>query len=50
MAPMIAFRDAAGPVADRVLRNDLRRVTYRAYLLYGLVASGVVLLTSGLIK
>jgi hypothetical protein len=50
MAPMIAFRDAAGPVADRVLRNDLRRVTYRAYLLYGLVASGVVLWTSSLIN
>jgi hypothetical protein len=50
MAPMIAFRDAAGPVADRVLRDDLRRVTYRAYLLYGLVASSVVLWTSGLIK
>jgi hypothetical protein len=47
MAPMIAFRDAAGPVADRVLRDDLRRVGYRAYLLYGLVASGIVLLTTG---
>jgi hypothetical protein len=47
---MIAFRDAAGPVADRVLRDDLRRVSYRAYLLYGLVASGVVLWANGLIK
>jgi hypothetical protein len=50
MVPLIAFRDGVGPVADRVLRADLRRVTYRAYLLYGLVASGVVLVTTGLIK
>lgn len=48
MAPMIAFRDAAGPVADRVLRDDLRRISYRAYLLYGLIASGFVLWTTGL--
>jgi hypothetical protein len=48
MAPMIAFRDEAGPVADRVLRDDLRRVSYRPYLIYGLVASGFVLWTTGL--
>jgi hypothetical protein len=49
MAPLIAYREAAGPVADRVLRNDLRRLGYRSFLVYGLVASGVVLLTTGLI-
>jgi hypothetical protein len=50
MAPLIAYRDAAGPAAGRVLRDDLRRVGYRAYLVYGFVACGFVLLTTGLIS
>jgi hypothetical protein len=50
MAPLIAHRDAAGPLAERVLRADLRRVGYRAYLALGLVTSTVVLLTTGLIR
>jgi hypothetical protein len=50
MAPLIAYRDEAGPLADRQLRNDLRRATYRAFLLYGLIVSGVVLLSTGLIS
>jgi len=49
MAPLIALRDEAGPVADRLLRGDLRRGTYRWFLLFGLIACGFVLLTSGLI-
>ncbi len=47
MAPLIAYRDAAGPLADRVLRGDLRRVGYRAYLIYGLIFSALVLLMTG---
>ena len=50
MAPLIAYRDAAGPLADRVLRNDLRRIGYRAYLVYGLITCAFVLLTTGLIS
>ena len=49
MAPLIALRDEAGPVAGRLLRGDLRRATYRWYLLFGLIACGFVLWTSGLI-
>ena len=50
MAPMIAYRDQAGPAADRILRDDLRRVWYRAYLPVGLITAAVVLLTTGLIR
>lgn len=50
MAPMIAYRDQAGPAADRILRDDLRRVWYRAYLPVGLITGAIVLLTTGLIR
>lgn len=50
MAPMIAYRDQAGPAADRILRDDLRRVGYRAYLPVGLITAAIVLLTTGLIR
>ncbi|MEO8639565.1 MAG: hypothetical protein ABI458_06600, partial [Chloroflexota bacterium] len=47
MAPLIALRDEAGPAAAGLLREDLRRVAYPWYLLYGLVVSSVTLLASG---
>ena len=50
MAPMIAYRNQAGPAADRVLRDDLRRVWYRAYLPVGLFMATIVLWTTGLIR
>jgi hypothetical protein len=50
MAPLIAYRDEAGELGAGLLRGDLRRVGYRAWPLYGLAASGVVLWTAGLIK
>jgi hypothetical protein len=49
MAPLIGLRDGAGPAAAGLLREDLRRVAYPWYLLYGLVVSSVALLGSGLI-
>ncbi|MEX0626106.1 MAG: hypothetical protein WD402_06145 [Chloroflexota bacterium] len=48
-APLIALRDEAGPRADGLLREDLRRASYRPFLLFGLILCGVVLLISGLI-
>lgn len=50
MAPLIAYRDAAGPGAGRLLRNDLRRFGYRAYLIYGLIFCALVLLMTGQIR
>ena len=50
MAPMIAYRDQAGPAADHVLRDDLRRVWYRAYLPVGLITATIVLVTTGQIR
>ena len=47
MAPLIALRDEAGPAAAGLLREDLRRIAYPFYSLYGLVVSGVTLLASG---
>jgi hypothetical protein len=49
MVPLIALRDEAGPGADRLLREDLRRVAYPWYLLFGLIVSSVTLLATGLI-
>ncbi len=48
-SPLIALRDEAGPGADGLLREDLRRASYRPSLLFGLVLSGVILLLGGLI-
>jgi len=47
MAPLIALRDEAGPAAAGLLREDLRRVAYPWYSLYGLVVSSLTLLASG---
>lgn len=47
MAPLIALRDEAGPAAGELLRQDLRRIAYPYYLPYGLVVSGIALLTTG---
>lgn len=49
MAPLIALRDEAGPAAKGLLREDLRRVAYRYYLVYGLIVSAIALLGSGAI-
>jgi hypothetical protein len=49
MAPLIALREEAGPAADGLLREDLRRVAYPRYLLYGLIVSSGALLGSGVI-
>ena len=48
-APLTALRDEAGTGADGLLREDLRRASYRPFLLFGLVLSGVILLLGGLI-
>jgi hypothetical protein len=47
MAPLIALRDEAGPGAAGLLREDLRRVAYPWYSMYGLVVSSITLLASG---
>jgi hypothetical protein len=47
MAPLIALRAEAGPAADGLLREDLRRIAYRWYLLFGLIVSSVTLLATG---
>ena len=49
MAPLIALRDEAGPAAAGLLREDLRRIAYPWYLLYGVIASILALFGSGLI-
>jgi hypothetical protein len=49
MAPLIALRDEAGRTADGLLREDLRRVAYPRYALYGSIVSSVALLGSGMI-
>lgn len=40
MAPLTALRDEAGPAADRLLRDELRRASYPMYVLYGLIVAG----------
>jgi hypothetical protein len=47
MASLIALRDEAGPAAAGLLREDLRRVAYPWYSVYGLVVSIVTLFASG---
>lgn len=50
MAPLIALREEAGPVAGRMLRADIRRANYPKLLLTGLVVSGIALLLSGVVS
>jgi hypothetical protein len=47
MAPLIALRDEVGPAAAALLREDLRRIAYPYYLVFGLIASSLALLGSG---
>jgi hypothetical protein len=49
MAPLIAIREEAGPVAGRMLRADIRRAFYPKLLPVGLFLSGVALLLGGII-
>jgi len=50
MAPLIALREEAGPIAGRMLRADIRRANYPKLLLMGLVISGVALLLGGVVS
>jgi hypothetical protein len=46
MAPLIALRDEVGPAAAGLLREDLRRIAYPYYLVFGLIASSLALFST----